>query len=287
MKIAIASGKGGTGKTTIATNLAYTFTQQGHKVQLLDCDVEEPNCHIFINPEIETGIAVTVPVPQVDAEKCNGCGICGDVCQYSAIVSIKENALVFPQLCHGCGGCMRFCPVNAITEVGREVGVVEMGQAKGFTFTHGRLRVGEVMTPPLIRAVKQRISKKETTVIDAPPGTSCPVIEAVRDVDFIVLVTEPTPFGLNDLILAVDMVRALEIPFAVTINRADVGDDQVKQYCRRENIPIILEIPNDRRIAEAYSRGELASECFKDYVARFTNLSENLTREMSTLLMKS
>lgn len=276
MKIAIASGKGGTGKTTIATNLAFSFSRQGREVQLLDCDVEEPNCHIFVKPEFKTAKAATVPVPKVDKEKCTGCGICGEVCQYSAIVCMKGNVLVFPELCHGCGGCMRFCPEKAITEDGREVGLVEVGTAKGFRFAHGKLRIGEVMAPPLIGAVKQAANESEITIIDAPPGTSCPVIEAVKDADFVILATEPTPFGLNDLKLAVEMVRVLGVPFAVVINRCDVGDEAVKQYCEKEGIEIILEIPNDRLIAEAYSRGEMACECMDNYAAIFSGLAERI-----------
>ena len=276
MKIAIASGKGGTGKTTIATNLAFILSKQGRDVQLLDCDVEEPNCHIFLKPLIETTEPATVPVPTVDNDNCTGCGTCGDVCQYSAIVCTKGRVLVFPELCHGCGGCMRFCPEKVITEEGREVGSVETGRAKGFRFAHGKLKIGEVMSPPLIKAVQQAAVESEVTIIDAPPGTSCPVIEAVRHADFIILVTEPTPFGLNDLKLAVDMVRVIAVPFAVAINRCDVGDEAVKQYCQKEQIDIILEVPNDRRVAEAYSRGELAGECFADYENTFSKLSHTL-----------
>ncbi len=276
MKIAIASGKGGTGKTTIATNLAFCLARQGRDVQLLDCDVEEPNCHIFVKPVIDVSQPATVPVPKVNEEKCIGCGTCGEVCQYSAIVCMKGKVLVFPELCHGCGGCMRFCPEKAITEEGREVGVVETGRAKGFRFGQGRLRIGEAMAPPLIKAVKQAAVPNEVTIIDAPPGTSCPVIEAVRDSDFVILATEPTPFGLNDLKLAVEMVRVLDISFAVAINRCDVGDDGVKNYCKEEGIEIILEIPHDRRIAEAYSRGDLITESLDDYTAIFTNLGERL-----------
>jgi len=276
MKIAIASGKGGTGKTTIATNLAFAFSRQGRQVQLLDCDVEEPNCHIFVKPQLETSKPATVAVPRVDEEKCSGCGTCAEFCQYSAIVCIKGKVMVFPEMCHGCGGCMRFCPESALDESARQVGLVETGTAKGFHFAQGRLRIGEVMAPPLISKVKQSANQSDVTIIDAPPGTSCPVIEAVKDADFIVLVTEPTPFGLNDLKLAVEMVRVLKIPFAVTINRCDVGDQTVKHYCKKEGIDIILEIPNDRAIAETYSRGELIGESLDNYAAVFSDLADRL-----------
>ena len=277
MKIAIASGKGGTGKTTVATNLAFCLSGQGREVQLLDCDVEEPNCHIFVDPQIQSSRPATVAVPKVNEDKCSGCGICGEVCQYSAIVCMKGKVLVFPELCHSCGGCQRFCPEKAISEEGREVGVVETGLAKSFRFGQGRLRIGEVMAPPLIKAVKAVAIDAEIVIVDAPPGTSCPVIEAVRDSDFIILVTEPTPFGLNDLKLAVEMVRVLGIPFAVAVNRCDVGDCAVTDHCMDEGIEVILEIPNDRRIAEAYSRGELICESLEDYMKTFVALGERLT----------
>ena len=280
MKIAIASGKGGTGKTTIATNLTAVLSGEGRTAELLDCDVEEPNCHIFVKPEIENSREITIPIPKVDHEKCTGCGTCGEVCQYSAIVCLKGKVLVFPELCHSCGGCMLFCPENAITEEGREIGYVEIGSAKGFRFVQGRLRIGEVMAPPLIGAVRRKALENEVTVIDAPPGTSCPVIESVKGTDFIILVTEPTPFGLNDLKLAVEMVRVLEIPFAVAINRCDSGDEAVKEYCSREKIEIILEIPDDRRIAEAYSVGNMIVDVLPEYKKDFTDLYESVSQRL-------
>ena len=227
MNVAIASGKGGTGKTTVATNLAVTAAASGREVQVLDCDVEAPNAHLFLKPEIERSEAVSVPVPEVDEEKCTACGECGRICQYSAIVSLKTKPLVFPELCHGCGGCALVCPEGAITEGLREVGVVEEGSAGGVRFAGGKLRIGEAMAPPLIRAVKERALDDALVIVDAPPGTSCPVIEAVRGADFVLLVTEPTPFGLNDLAIAVDTVRKLGLPFAVVVNRAGLGHDSV------------------------------------------------------------
>ena len=282
MNVAIASGKGGTGKTTVATNLAVTAAASGREVQVLDCDVEAPNAHLFLKPEIERSEAVSVPVPEVDEEKCTACGECGRICQYSAIVSLKTKPLVFPELCHGCGGCALVCPEGAITEGLREVGVVEEGSAGGVRFAGGKLRIGEAMAPPLIRAVKERALEDALVIVDAPPGTSCPVIEAVRGADFVLLVTEPTPFGLNDLAIAVDTVRKLGLPFAVVVNRAGLGHDSVYSYCEDENIDIIAELPDDRRVAEAYSRGELAVRALPEFKERFQAVMEQIERRTRT-----
>ncbi len=281
MKIAIASGKGGTGKTTIATNLAIALARAGRKVQYLDCDVEEPNGHIFLKPRIETTQDVTVGVPQVDAARCTECGRCGQLCQYSAIVCVKGKVMTFEQLCHSCGGCMAVCPEFAITEKQRKIGVAEYGVVDGLAFGHGRLDIGVIQTPTLIRRVKQHAQKDAIAILDAPPGTSCPVIQAVKDTDFVLLVTEPTPFGLNDLGLAVGMVRQLKLPFAVAINRSDMGDDGVAQYCRREGVEIAIEIPNDRRIAEAYSRGEMVVDVLPEYLTEFSGLFGRMEKWIS------
>jgi len=280
VKIAIASGKGGTGKTTIATNLARSIAQMDGPVQYLDCDVEEPNGHIFLKPDIEETYSVSIGVPEVDTELCNGCGKCGQLCQYSAIVCIKGKAIVFEQLCHSCGGCMLVCPTGAITEKPKEIGFVDIGSANGVNFGQGRLNIGDIHTPQLIKRVKDNSINEGVVIIDAPPGTSCPVIEAVKGADFILLVTEPTPFGLNDLKLAVSMVRELKLPFAVVINRSDLGDEQVWQYCNGENIQIILEIPNDRRIAEAYSVGKMLVDVLPEYKKDFTDLYESICQRM-------
>jgi len=280
MRIAVASGKGGTGKTTVATNLALVASQDGRSVAYLDCDVEEPNGALFLKPQINETRPVEVSIPKVDSSKCNGCGLCGKICQYSAIVVMKEDVLVFPELCHGCAGCWLVCPAGAITETHRQTGQLELGQAGKVRFVHGLLNIGEVMSPPVIRAVKATAPDVDFLVVDSPPGTSCPVIESVRDADFVLLVTEPTPFGLNDLKLAVEMVRALALPFAVVINRADMGDDHTRQYCRREGIDIVAEIPDDRQVAEAYSRGEMACDVIPRYRDLYGDLLAELDRRM-------
>jgi MinD superfamily P-loop ATPase len=269
MRIAIASGKGGTGKTTVSVNLARTM---GVPVQLLDCDVEEPNAHLFLAGNKVKEEIVTIPIPQVDEALCDGCGECSKFCEYHAIVTFGTAPLIFPEMCHGCGGCTRGCPKKAISEVGRRIGVVETSRSENITLIGGRLDVGVAMSPPLIRAVKERLQNNMPAVLDAPPGTSCPVIAAIRDTDLVLLVTEPTPFGLNDLALAVDMVRELKIPFGVIVNRMGSGDDRIHDYCGKENIPVLLEIPDDRRIAEAYSRGILMVDALPEYRNQFQSL---------------
>jgi len=269
MIISVASGKGGTGKTTVATNLAVSVDSD---VQILDCDVEEPNSHLFIQPIIEEVKNITIPVPEVDMERCTLCGKCGEICQFKAIVVIGESVLVFHELCHSCGGCMEVCPEKAISETGRELGVIERGYRNGLEFVHGRLRVGEAMSPPLIKKVREYSRADLLTTIDAPPGTSCPVIAAMRGSDFVLLVTEPTPFGLYDLTLAVGAVRILGIPCGLVINRSDVGNEDVRNYAEQEGIPILLEIVFDRRIAVAYSKGKMMVEELPGWKEKFLEL---------------
>ena len=274
MIISVASGKGGTGKTTVATNLALALDSE---VQLLDCDVEEPNAHLFVQPSLDHRVAVSAPVPEIDPDRCTRCGQCEQICQFKAIAVLSEaGVLTFPELCHSCGGCWAVCPENAITQERRELGEVETGRRNGLFFAHGRLRVGEAMAPPVIRSVRSFARADRPTIIDAPPGTSCPVIAAMKDTDVVLLVTEPTPFGLHDLKLAVGAVRVLDIPCALVINRQGVGDDRVLQYARQEELPVLMEIPFDRRIAEIYSRGQVLVEALPEWRPRFRALFEKL-----------
>jgi len=275
MIISIASGKGGTGKTTIATNLAVAL---GTDVNLLDCDVEEPNDHIFIQPKITRTEKVSLKVPQVDMNKCSLCGKCQEICQFQAIVVVGTTVLTFPELCHSCGGCMEVCPENAITEIDREMGIFESGSRDGLEFAYGRIFVGQVMAVPVIERVRAAVQPDKVNIIDAPPGTSCPVISSVKNTDFVILVTEPTPFGLNDLKLAVGMVKILAIPHGIVINRSDLGDDKVKEYAKEENIPILMEIPFDRQIAETYSKGKLLVEELPELKERFIHLYEDVVK---------
>jgi MinD superfamily P-loop ATPase len=262
MIISVASGKGGTGKTTIATSLAAVL---GTQAQILDCDVEEPNCHILLKPTIQSRETITLPVPVVNVEACNLCGKCGDICRFSAIIVIGDQVLTFPELCHGCGGCTLLCPEKAIHEGTRELGVLEIGFAGPVEFVHGILRVGEAMSPPLIRAVKSKINRSKIAILDAPPGASCPVINTVAGSDFIIMVTEPTPFGLHDLAIAEEAVSLLGIPVGIVLNRSDIGDTEVQAFCRAKNIPILAEIPHDRKIAEGYARGDLLVTSAPEY----------------------
>lgn len=281
MTVAVASGKGGTGKTTVAVNLA--LTTEG-PVQLLDCDVEEPNAHLFLAPRWRGESRVSVPVPEVDEARCTACGACGRACQFHAIVSLKTRPLVFPELCHGCGACHLACPERAIREVPRVVGVVQSGERDNLRLVQGRLKVGEPMAGPLIRAVRREGAAQAhrgatLTILDAPPGTSCSVVAAVRGSDYVLLVTEPTPFGLNDLKLAVEMLRNLALPCGVVINRSDVGDGSVRAYCDAEGLPILAEIPEDRRVAEAYSRGQPAVQALPGLRGLFRALHERVAAE--------
>jgi MinD superfamily P-loop ATPase len=282
LKIGIASGKGGTGKTTVATSLAGIAPG---KVCYVDCDVEEPNGHIFLKPSLNETLPATVPVPRVEERLCEFCGTCRDVCRFNALAVLPSMVLVFDELCHGCGGCMIACPTQAIREMNRRIGVVEKGRCGEMDFIAGRLNVGEPMSPPLIQAVKREIPPDRLVFVDTPPGTSCPVIAALDGLDYCLLVTEPTPFGLNDLKLAVEMVRALGLPVGVVINRDGIGNRGVDEYCQAGNIPVLMRIPDDRRIAAAYSRGEPIIEALPEYRTTFLKLLENVLSEVQRMRM--
>jgi MinD superfamily P-loop ATPase len=275
MIVSVASGKGGTGKTLVATSLALSLSDN-YKVQLLDCDVEEPNANILLHLALNQSQPVYIPIPRVDEAKCTYCGKCAEVCAYNAIAVVKGKVLIFPELCHGCGACSYLCPESAITEEGREVGIVERGGSGNLELIQGKLNVGEAMAPPVIREVKKYINPANIIIIDVPPGTSCPVIEAVKESDFCLLVTEPTPFGLNDLVLAVEVARELDIPCGVVINRDGVGDDKADRYCQEQGIPVLLKIPLDRRIASLYSKGIPLVEGMPRWSEQFLRLFQDI-----------
>jgi len=280
MIISIASGKGGTGKTTVATNLAVCLDTD---VQLLDCDVEEPNAHLFLGVVFERNETVSVPVPEIDQNKCTYCGICSDLCQFKAIALIPDaSVLTFPELCHSCGGCWAACPEKVITQGERELGVVERSRPDRFEFIHGRLKIGEAMSPPLIKKVKSYARSGTLTIIDAPPGTSCPVIAAIRNTDFVLLVTEPTPFGLHDLKLAYEVTKVLKIPSGLVINRAGLGDNGVQAFAAQAGLPVLMEIPFDRKIAEAYSNGQTIVEVLPEYRQKFQQLHQQIAAMVTT-----
>ena len=251
MIITIASGKGGTGKTTVAVNMALSL----ENVQLLDCDVEEPNSHILIQPKITETEPVCTKFPVISEDLCDYCRKCSKFCAYNALFVAPKTVMVFPQLCHSCGGCMLVCPKNAITEKERQIGVIKKGEGKGVEIVYGEIDVGEAMAVPLIRAVKNEMKDDKNVIIDAPPGTACSLVASVHKTDYCILVTEPTPFGLYDLKITVQVLRDLGVPMGLVINRAGLGDREVYKYCEKENIPLLLEIPFSKKIAELYSRG--------------------------------
>jgi MinD superfamily P-loop ATPase len=255
VKIAVASGKGGTGKTSVTVNLALSLGS----VQILDCDVEEPNVHILLRPTVTGTFPVELKVPKILEERCDYCGECARFCQFNALFVAGETAMVFPELCHSCGGCSIVCSKDAIIEEPRQIGRIVKGvcarTSGNINLVYGEINVGEALAVPVIAAVKDHIDEKNMVFLDSAPGSACPLVETVHGADFCLLVTEPTPFGLHDLIVAVDVVKKLKIPMGVVVNFAGIGDRGVYDYCEENGIPIMLEIPFDRRIAELYSRG--------------------------------
>jgi MinD superfamily P-loop ATPase len=280
LKIAISSGKGGTGKTFVATNLAYVLSTQGNKVNYLDCDVEEPNGYLFLHPEISNEEKINIMAPaEIDKEKCNNCRKCIEACAFNAIASVKDKMLIFKQLCHACGACKIACSENAIIFKEREIGSIKTGKANKVDISYGELKTGEgAMTPRLIKKVKKHINPEAINFIDTAPGTSCPVVEAVSEVDLVVLVTDPTPFGINDLKLSVDMCRMVGHEPVILVNRADYKNNDLQDYCEKEELNIVGEIPDDRRVAELYSEGKMASCNLEEYKKLFLQISDRIIR---------
>lgn len=283
MRITVASGKGGTGKTTIATSLAASLSEGRRNPVFLDGDVEAPNAHLFLQPVYEERQDIAIPIPQVDESKCTYCGKCAEVCQYHAIVLVGKKILVFSQLCHGCGSCALVCPEHAITEIPQVIGIMERGLARNaIPFARGMLNIGEPMAVPIIRQLKKWMEPRpgQVEILDAPPGASCPVVESMRGADFILLVTEPTPFGLHDLRLAVQVARELHIPMGVVINRDGSGDAKVDEFCQAEGIPVLMRVPFERAIAEGIARGHTLIEIHPDYRGQLCTMFERIVQEV-------
>lgn len=282
MKIAVASGKGGTGKTTVAASLASSLVRNGAQVAYLDCDVEAPNAHLFLNPVFDQRQDVNILIPSVDEIRCEGCGRCGQVCEFHAIVVFGGVPLVFPELCHGCGSCTLVCPEKAISEIPKNLGNLESGLTPDeIDFSRGLLNIGEPMAVPIIRQLKEwhDVKQHEIVILDAPPGTSCPVVETISGSDYVLLVTEPTPFGLHDLKLAVHLTRELGIPTGVIINRAGIGDTSVEAYCQEAGIPILMRIPLERQIGEGIAQGRLLIDIQPAYQEEFQLLYTQILKE--------
>ena len=277
-KIVVASGKGGTGKTTVAVSLALSVGN----CQFLDADAEEPNAHLFLHPTIEKTIPVTMMVPEIDSNRCTYCGKCVEFCQFNALAVLKEEILIFPELCHGCTGCVYACPENAITGRDRHIGEVEIGVAREMPFVQGRLKPTEPTAVRIVRESMNSLDPNLDAVIDAAPGTACAVQDTIGEADFCLLVTEPTPFGLHDLCMAADLVKELDVPAAVVINRSSHRDPLIEDACRERGLPILLKIPFDRRIAEAYSQSMPIVDAFPEYREKFVGVYEEIQQRVKS-----
>lgn len=260
MNITVLSGKGGTGKTTISTNLAAYLNIEGYNTQYFDFDVEEPNGFIFLKPTISESLEVMVKVPEIDKNLCTLCGLCAKSCNFNALAATKDRVIVFEKLCHSCGVCSVVCPINAIKEIERKIGTIEKGEINGLKVFQGILDIGEPMGVPIIRKLKNSIKDDCINIIDSPPGSSCNVVNSVEGSDYAILATEPTNFGLHDLEIAVNVVKQMGIPHGVVINKSDDNDQVIEEFCKNKDIKILGKIPFRRDITEKYSRGELLIE---------------------------
>jgi len=272
MKLAVASGKGGTGKSTVSTNLSYILSTKYQNIVLIDCDVEEPNCHIFFKSESSNKEKVYTQIPEIIENKCTGCGKCAELCQFNALAAVRKKIVVFPELCHNCGGCQLICPEKAINYIPEEIGLIESSKFENLCILTGKLKIGVAMSPPLIEAVKEKGLSFNIQILDCPPGTSCPVIASVDDADYVFMVTEPTPFGLHDLKLAADVMKKLNKKFGIIINKSSENDYIIEEYAKSENIMILTKIPDSRKIAECYSRGGLAAKELPEFANYFEPL---------------
>ncbi|MDI6600797.1 MAG: ATP-binding protein [Thermoanaerobacteraceae bacterium] len=271
-KISILSGKGGTGKTFASTNLVRVLPNATY----IDCDIEEPNGRIFLNPIIEDISDVYTKVPLIDDNRCERCGICSKVCRFGALINLGREILILDHLCHSCEACYEMCPMNAITMANRKIGEISTGVSRGIDFIEGRLNPGEPSGVPIIKQINILIKSIELSIVDSPPGTSCSVVNTIEDSDLCILVTEPTPFGLHDLKLAVELVKEMDIPMAVIINKSGSDNQIIYNYCMKNDIKVLMEIPYDKKIAELYSRGTLIAEADSTYEKMFVDLAEKI-----------